>query len=442
MILIPPAPPKIGFSAHSHSCPCERRRRPSSHPPMMTTPTSPGPSASPRKRRVAPIRPGVLRLVAGAAACGGLFLLATPAMSGSAGLGADQTTVTDIRGRSVVLPDGPQRLALDDGRHLVALSLLLDDPAAPVAGWPHDAHRLGTGAYERYVERFPRLRELPQVSSSAGSFSIEQTLAANPTVAVFSLGRGPKDAQLDQLERAGVVSVFVDFSMNPLENVDRSLEILGRIVGRPERAADFVSMRASRRARIRDALLQATPAAPLVMLETHAGMSTECCTSPGRGNVGVYIDFVGGHNIGADVLPGPMGRLSLEYVLERNPDVYVATGGSHLTHTGGLVLGVGYSPQEGAEALAGTVARPGIGHLAAVAAGRVHGLSHHLLNSPLDIVAVELLAKWIHPDLFADVDPAGTLESIHRDFLAVDLDGTHWVSLEGAPESTPDPGGE
>ena len=346
-------------------------------------------------------------------------------------LHGDQTRVTDVRGRSVALPPGPQRLAIDDGRYLIALSLLLDDPTSAVAGWPHDAHRLGALTHERYVARFPRLSELGRVSSSAASFSIEQTLAVDPTVAVFSLGRGPTDAQVEQLERAGVVTVFLDFFMDPLRNVDRSLEILGEMVERPDRARRFVAMRAERRERIRRALADSESESPLVFLETHAGLSPECCNSPGKGNVGVYIDFVGGHNIGADVLPGPVGRLSLEYVLERDPDVYVATGGPHLARAGGLVLGTGYGAEAAAGALAKIVERPGIGHLGAVAGGRVHGLSHHLLNSPIDIVAVELLARWIHPELFADIDPRETLHLINQDFLAVDLDGTYWVSLDG-----------
>ncbi|MCG8468295.1 MAG: ABC transporter substrate-binding protein [Gemmatimonadetes bacterium] len=345
-------------------------------------------------------------------------------------------TLTDVRGRTVTLPDGAPRIAIDDGRYLLALSLLLEDPTTAIVGWPHDVNRIGDGTYERYVDRFPRLPELGRVSSSATAFSIEQTLAVDPTVAVFSLGRGPTDEQIEQLDRAGVVSVFLDFYMDPLANVDRSLEILGQLVGETARADRFVALRQERRSRIRRALDDDAPERPSVFFEAHAGMSPECCNSPGKGNVGVYIDLVGGHNIGADVLPGPIGRLSLEYVLERDPAVYVATGGPHLVGTGGLVLGTGYGPQAATEALIRAVERPGIEHLDAVGLGRAHGLSHHLLNSPLDIVAIELLARWIHPDRFADVDPAATLDVINRDFLVVELDGTHWVSLPSSDDGS------
>lgn len=351
---------------------------------------------------------------------------------------SEGATITDIRGRTVVLPTEGARIAIDDARYLVALSLLLDDPTAPLVGWPHDGHRIGGDLYDRYETRFPALRTLGRVSSSAEAFSLEQMLAAGPSVAVFSLARGPSDTQVAQLERAGVVSVFVDFFIDPLANVDRSLEILGTVVGRPERAAELVAFRSERRAAIQTAVSAAGLDRPDVFLEPHAGMSDECCNSPGRGNVGVYIDFAGGHNIGADILPGAVGRLSLEYVLERDPAVYIGTGGPHLAGTAGLVMGDGYDAGTARAALEKIAARDGIRLLSAVRTGRVHGLSHQLLNSPLDVVALELLARWLHPAALNHLDPEETLRQLNTRFLAVPLDGTFWVSL-GADEGDRSP---
>jgi iron complex transport system substrate-binding protein len=158
-------------------------------------------------------------------------------------------------------------------------------------------------------------------------------------------------------------------------------------------------------------------------------MTPDCCNSPGKGNIGDYITFVGGHNIGADVLPGAAGRVSVEYIVSQNPEVYIATGGPHLEKTGGLVLGPGYSVDRARAALRKMTERPGISLIPAVKAGRVYGLAHQLLNSPLDILAVEALARWIHPDLFRDVDPDRTLAEMNRRFLVVPLDGVQWIAL-------------
>ena len=141
---------------------------------------------------------------------------------------------------------------------------------------------------------------------------------------------------------------------------------------------------------------------------------------------------MGGRNIGADVLNQPTGKLNLEYVIQRDPDVYIATGGPHLARAGGFVVGAGFSAEQSQAGLRRVAARPGIATLKAVRQGRAHGLSHQLINSPIDVVAVEVLAKWIHPELFGDLDPRATLDEINSRFLAVPYQGAYWADLAAA----------
>ena len=68
-------------------------------------------------------------------------------------------------------------------------------------------------------------------------------------------------------------------------------------------------------------------------------MTADCCNSPGRGNVGDIIEADGGANIGAAIIPRAFGKLNLEYVIAQNPQVYIATGGSHMEGTAGLLVG-------------------------------------------------------------------------------------------------------
>lgn len=340
-----------------------------------------------------------------------------------------QTTVTDIRGRQVTIPAGPPKLLIDDGRMLLALALIHPDPVSLIAAWPHDSDRLGQQVYERLRARSPQLDRLTRVPSSAATFSLEQAIAARPSVAVYTLGRGPSDAQLRQFEAAKIPVVFVDFLSQPFEHVERSLAILGQIAGRTEQAEQFLAWRRARMARISDAVAASSSGRrPKVFFEAHAGISA-CCNSPGRGNIGTYITFVGGHNIGADVLPGASGRLNVEYVVSQQPDVYIMTGGPHLAKAGGYVVGPEFDVDESRRSLRAMLGRTGLGLLPAVKAGRVYGLSHQLLNSPLDILAVESLAAWIRPDLFPSLDPAATLRELNERFLAVPLEGPLWTTL-------------
>jgi iron complex transport system substrate-binding protein len=356
-------------------------------------------------------------------------LAASPAAAQAGRQQSATALVTDIRGRSVKVPVPARRMLIDDGRYLIALSLIHPDPVSVVAAWPRDINRIGELTYERYRAKYPRIETLTQVASSAATFSLEQALAVKPDVAVFSLNQGPSDEQLRRFDAAGIPVVFIDFFTQPFENLDASLRLLGRLTGRDREAQAFLAFRRTRMDRISSRLRAAKTPAPLVFLEAHAGISADCCNSPGKGNVGDYVTFVGGHNIGADVLPGASGRLNVEYVVSRNPDVYIATGGPHLEKPGGLVVGPGYSTDRARASLVRMAKRPGIALLPAVQKGRVYGLSHQLLNSPLDILAVEVLARWIRPELFGDVDPAATLAEINNRFLSVPLEGTQWVDM-------------
>ncbi len=129
------------------------------------------------------------------------------------------------------------------------------------------------------------------------------------------------------------------------------------------------------------------------------------------------------------MLKQPSGKLNLEFVVERDPDIYIATGGPHLEKTGGFVVGPKYDVETSRASLRRVAARRGLSTLKAVREGRVHGLSHQLINSPIDIVAAEVLAKWIQPELFADLDPRATLDAINKDFLAVPYRGDYWTDL-------------
>lgn len=338
--------------------------------------------------------------------------------------------VVDVRGRPVKLAAPAKRIAIDDSRYLVALGLIHPDPVSLLAGWPRDVHRLGAETYRQLLQKSPGLADLPKVSSSAGAFDMESLLATQPDLALLSLESGITDAQIARIEAAGIPVVVVDFFVKPFENLEQSLRLLGRLTGREDQAEAFLDFRARRMQVIADRVAPlATDDRPLVFVEAHAGMSGDCCNSPGRGNIGDYISFVGGHNIGSDVISQSFGKLNLEYVISRDPDVYIATGGPHLEKPGGLVLGAGYSEDRARQSLAKVVGRHGISGLSAVSAGRVHGFSHQLINSPIDIVAIETFARWVHPELFADIDPAATLAEINSRFLAVPYEGVYWVTL-------------
>lgn len=363
-------------------------------------------------------------------ALGGLALLSacgrTEPSAGGAGL-------KDLRGRPVrPLGDGG-KLSIDDGRYLIALSLIHPDPVSLLAAWSGDINRIGPEMYAGFVEKFPTLASVPKIAQSGQAFNAEAVLAARPSTAVVSLDSGPSDEQSAQLEGAGISVAFIDFFAHPFENQARSLALLGGLIGRSEQAEAFNAFKKTRLDHISQRVATIPQdQRPTVFLEPHAMINPDCCASPGKGNIGDYIAFVGGRNIGADVLDQPTGKLNLEYVIQRDPDVYIVTGGPHLAKAGGFVVGPGFTPEQSQAGLRRVAGRRGISTLKAVREGRTHGLSHQLINSPIDVVAVEVLAKWIHPELFGDLNPRATLDEINARFLAVPYRGDYWADLKTA----------
>jgi len=335
--------------------------------------------------------------------------------------------LSDLKGRTVTLEAPARRMVVDDGRLILALSFLTDDPVSLVAAWPHDVDRFGRELYASYRQKFPAIATLPRSASSAQDMIAEQIIAANPDLVVLSLYSHPAEQQLEQLKQAGIPVIFVDFVADPFANSDRSLDILGKAVGRQAEADRVIAFRKHHKALITARIAKSDRSGrPVVFMETHASMQEPCCNSPGTGNVGKFIEFAAARNIGDILASKPFGQISLEYVLASKPEVYIASGGEYMANRGGLLIGPNYDAKQTRDSMARLLARPGFRTIPAATKGAVHGLSQQIFNSPLDVLALELIARWTHPELFEDIDveaTRGTLNSL----MAVPLTGTYWT---------------
>jgi iron complex transport system substrate-binding protein len=346
--------------------------------------------------------------------------------------------VTDVLGRQVALPGPAHRVVLAQARHFQVLSLLAPDPAALLAGWSDEFRTSFAPDYEVALKRFPALAQVPVVGRhTPDSFSVERTLALRPDLVVMTAtfaGLAPgqpasESPLIGRLEAAGVPVIVIAFFIRPMENTVPSLRALGRAIGQADRTEAFIAFYQRHMRTVAERLAD-LPAdrRPPVFVHAHAG-STDCCNSPGTGTFNEMIAYAGGHNIGADVLKSATGKLNFEYINARAPQVYVATGTGSRKGTG-LAIGAGVSEADARASLARLIESNRLGALPAVRSGNSHGIWHAFNDSPLHVVFIEALAHWIHPDRFADVDPAGTLREINERFLAVPLEGTYLVDLK------------
>jgi iron complex transport system substrate-binding protein len=61
---------------------------------------------------------------------------------------------------------------------------------------------------------------------------------------------------------------------------------------------------------------------------------------------------------------------------------------------------------------------------------RVLAVYHQYYDSPLNIFAIEAIAKFLHPELFKDLDPQADLERVHKEFLHQPSKGLFWLAAK------------
>ena len=363
--------------------------------------------------------------------CGLVIGLLLPLLAASPAQ-AQAIRVTDIAGREVVLAQPAKRIVLGAWVSLDALSLLHPDPVGLLAGWAE----AGANAIQPAIlrKKFPAIDKVPVIGK--GSFetiSIEAVIAQKPDLVLLSrfdaFRFGAEAAPgLDQLAAAGIPVAIVDFFLDPLGNTEPSLRLLGKLLGREAQAEAFLTFYRQHLSVIETKIAAAGGAPrPAVFLHAFAARP-ECCFSAGPGTIDGFIRLAGGRNIGSEKLTAPVGQLSQEFVLTRNPDVYVATAISDGADAGSFVLGPGIEPKRAAEGFAKLLQRNDLAALGAVERGRAFGLWHLFVHTPVHLVAIEALAKWTHPALFAELEPQATLDEINRRFLAAPLEGTFWTN--------------
>lgn len=353
---------------------------------------------------------------------------------------AETVKVTDVLGREVEVKAPVERIILGEGRQIYFVATLdKDDPFKRIVGWRDDLPKADPDNYKAYLERYPDIAKLPTFGGmKEGSFDVEQAIALKPDVLFMNIESkvASDEAKLvEKLAAVGIPVVYVDFRERPFENTEPSMRLIGKLFGEEEKAEEFIAFRAAEIARVTDRLKGAKVDQPLVMIERAGGYSDDCCMSFGRENFGKMVEIAGGRNLAADLIPGTFGIVNPEQIVAANPDVVIVTGGNWDAYVPGgawVGLGPGTDLAEARRKLANLTQRPAFAHTAAVGNGRVHAIWHQFYNSPYQFVAIQAIARWLHPELFKDVDADATLKTLHERFLPLPYKAGYWVSLEKA----------
>lgn len=365
-----------------------------------------------------------------------IYLVLVLSLSGLLNQAIAAIQVLDVANRTVSIDEKIERFVISEGRYLTTLALLNpDNPVEGLVGMISPVSWTNPQLEAQLFERFPEAKDIALFGNrDENSVSVEKIIELEPQVAIFGIqdhGPGAKNRELiEQLSSAGIEVVFIDFRLDPLNNTERSIELLGKVFSAEENAARYLDYYRRKRDDIVSKVSMIKDR-PSVFLQAHAGRM-DCCRAMADGMLGPFVGLVGGLNIADSVAPGPTSLHTAEFLLSENPDVWIGTASGTIEELEAgkniVTTGPGMSKELATRSLDNFLAQPEYAALKATQNGRAHALWHNFYNSPLNIVAIEALAKWVHPDQFEDIEPNKTAEEIYSKFLPFNFEGVYTVS--------------
>ena len=348
------------------------------------------------------------------------------------------TTVTDLLGRQVKVKLPVQRVILGEGRQLYLVAALdTQNPIERIVGWRKDLIQSDPDTYNAYLRKFPGIANIPTFGGfEDGTFDIEQAISQRPDVIILNIEaqHATEDARyIEKLGALGIPVVYVDFRNQPMTNTEPTMRLFGQLFGKEQRAEDFIAFRNQQIRRVTDVIASQQPARPTVFIERIGGYTDDCCLSFGNENFGLFVEMAGGNNIAKGIIPSTFGQLNPEQVIVANPDQVVVTSANWEAFApGGHWVGVGPGADmaQARRKLSWYTQRPAYAGIKAQQTQAFHAIWHQFYNSPYQFVAIQQLAKWFHPDLFAELDPEASFRELHERFLPVPYAPGYAVSLK------------
>lgn len=353
---------------------------------------------------------------------------------------AEIITVTDIAGREVEVNAPIQRAVLGEGRQLYIIAALdRENPAKRIVGWRKDLIEADPATYQAYLAKFPDFGDIPAFAGLEQSLiDIETTIAQKPDIVFLNLETQQAVEEANYVEKLGALGIpviYVDFRHDPEHNTEPSIRLFGKLFDQEARAEEFITFRAAEIARVTDKLAEANPAPPKVFIDRAAGFYEDCCHSFGDGNFGTMVEMAGGDNIAKDLIPGTFGQINAEQVLVSSPDHVIVTSAAWDAYVPGgkwVPVGPGADVELVKKRLEYYPTRSAYLGIAAQKTHAFHAVWHQFYNSPYQFVAIQQMAKWFHPDLFADLDPDETFRQLHDRFLPINYQPGYFASLDAA----------
>ena len=345
--------------------------------------------------------------------------------------------ITDVTGRTVTLKKPAERVVLQwsgaGGPFFTISALMGKDTPKVIAGMDTSLQQYRADMWNHFTAEMPELAKIPEVGTVGDkNFNVEQVVALQPDVIFIPVdlkNQYESDAK-QKLDEAGVQTIYIDYHAENLEKHQKSIEAIGKALGKEERAAEISKFYTDHVTKVLDRVKTINKPKPTVYLEVGMKGPEEFGNSfSGNYSWGALATLCGADVITKDVVKRT-APINPEFVLEKNPDIIMIMGSYWPKNPTSMRLGFEANEAQSQELLkAFTTERQGWSDLKAVENKDVYSIHHGLPREVYDAAVFEYLAKTFYPEEFKEVDPEATLKEFYDKFLPYSYSGIWFMHL-------------
>ena len=345
--------------------------------------------------------------------------------------------ITDVTGRTVTLKKPAERVVLQwsgaGGPFFTISALMGKDTPKVIAGMDTSLQDYRADMWKHFTAEMPELAKIPVVGTIGDkTFNAEQVVALNPDVIFIPVDlkdQYESDAKA-KMDAAGIQTIYIDYHAEKLESHQKSIEAIGKALGKEERAAEISKFYTDRVTRVLDRVSKINKPKPTVYLEVGMNGPEEFGNSfSSNYSWGALATMAGADVITKDVIK-KTSPINPEFILEKNPDIIMIMGSYWPKKPTSMRLGF-EATEDSSQALlkAFTTERQGWSELKAVENKQVYSAHHGLPREVFDAAVFEYLAKTFYPEEFKDVDPEATLKEFYDKFLPFSYSGIWFMHM-------------
>lgn len=345
--------------------------------------------------------------------------------------------ITDVTGRTVTLKKPAERVVLQwsgaGGPFFTISALMGKDTPKVIAGMDTSLQDYRADMWKHFTTEMPELAKIPVVGTIGDkTFNAEQVVALNPDVIFIPVDlkdQYESDAKA-KMDAAGIQTIYIDYHAEKLESHQKSIEAIGKALGKEERAAEISKFYTDRVTRVLDRVSKINKPKPTVYLEVGMNGPEEFGNSfSSNYSWGALATMAGADVITKDVIK-KTSPINPEFILEKNPDIIMIMGSYWPKKPTSMRLGFEATEASSQELLkAFTTERQGWSELKAVENKQVYSAHHGLPREVFDAAVFEYLAKTFYPEEFENVDPEATLKEFYDKFLPFSYSGIWFMHM-------------